>query len=243
VDKNGWGHTSATFHPAPNKQTEGIHAYMLRSDQFVFLDIEGETPQEFDRRELTSSLQLYLTLKEALHDPLVWPLLESLNTSQPLLIRLATGNGWFDLQPNRQDFGPLPANDRLILAGKEPPPSNPFAELSEGVIDAGWMGIMEEFNAALIQYTPPHFKTIHCKLTEGLEQGQRALFYDIQCPEFPNERSDTPNERLHRAATRVYQHLNAEHRAFPGALVKLNAQPDGTWQYSFELLNSKSLSR
>jgi hypothetical protein len=41
------------------------------------------------------------------------------------------------------------------------------------------MRLVEEFTAALIQYTPPHCKNIYCQVTEDREAGQRALFYDI----------------------------------------------------------------
>src|SRR6266567_4165411 len=73
--------------------------------------------------------------------------------------------------------------------------------LTMGVIDACQMKLVEELNAALIQYTPPHFKTISCAITQGVEQGQDALFYDIQCPDFPDEGTTVPNDRVHRAAT------------------------------------------
>jgi hypothetical protein len=213
----------------------------MRCDHFDLPEVKNEAPQEFDRRELTRLLEQYRTFKRALSDPQAWSLLERLNATRPLVIKLGTANGWFELQPNQKEFGPLPQNDRLVLQGKEPIPENPFAALSKGIIDVPWMAIMQEFNAALIQYTPPHFKNIHCKLTEGLEQGQRALFYDIQCPEFPQEGTDTPNDRLHRAATRVWQHISKEQGSFPGVMVKVSAQPDGNWQYSFELLDSRAL--
>ena len=96
---------------------------------------------------------------------------------------------------------------------------------------------MDEFNAALIQYTPPHFKSIHCRITEGLEQGQRALFYDIQCPQFPNEGTTQPNARLHTAATHLVQQVAAERGTFPGIIVRLDMQPNQTWLHSVEFLN------
>lgn len=137
-----------------------------------------------------------------------------LNTSRRLAIRLGTSNGWFELRPGEKDFGPLPADDRLLLAGQPALPADLLADLTAGVIDVGWSGLMQEFNAAPIQYTPPHFKIIHCKITEGLAQGQRALFYDTQRPEFPEEGSDHPNGPLHRAATHLVQHVTAEQGTF-----------------------------
>jgi len=131
----------------------------------------------------------------------------------------------------------FPANDQRILAGKERIPEEPLADLTSGVLDVAWMRLMNELTQALIQYTPPHFKTIHCKITEGLEQDQRALFYDIQCPEFSDEGSTVANDRVHRAATSVVQHLTAERGAFPGIIVRLNLRLDGkNWLHSVEFL-------
>ena len=66
---------------------------------------------------------------------------------------------------------------------------------------------------------------------------QRALFYDIQCPEFSDEGSTVANDRVHRAATSVVQHLTAERGAFPGIIVRLNLRLDGkNWLHSVEFL-------
>src|SRR5438552_16469830 len=78
----------------------------------------------------------------------------------------------------------FPAIDQRILAGKERIPEEPLADLTSGVLDVAWMRLMHELTQALIQYTPPPFKTIHCKINEALEQDQRALLYDIQSAEF-----------------------------------------------------------
>jgi len=99
------------------------------------------------------------------------------------------------------------------------------------------MRLVEEFTAALIQYTPPHFKNIYCKVTEGREAGQRALFYDIQCPEFPDDGTTEPGTRLHSAATKLVQHVTAERGSFPGVIVRLAQQPDETWLQSVEFLD------
>jgi hypothetical protein len=116
--------------------------------------------------------------------------------------------------------------------GKETVPDDPLESLAGSVIDVPWMRLMEELCAAIIQYTLPHFKNIHCKITQGLQQGQRALFYDIRCPEFPDEDTTEPSARLHTAATRAVQHLSAEQGLFKGIVVQLNMQKDGTWLHS-----------
>src|SRR5438128_10275948 len=74
----------------------------------------------------------------------------------------------------------FPANDQRILACKERIPEEPLAHLTSGVLDVAWMRLMNELNQALSQYTPPHFKTIHFNITQGLEQVQRPVLYDTQ---------------------------------------------------------------
>jgi hypothetical protein len=159
----------------------------------------------------------YRTLKEAARDSSLAPLFEKINSPRPMAIRAGTNNGWFELQLGQQEFGPLPKNDRLLLAGQETVPDDPLQNLAGGVLDVAWMRLMDELNATLIQYTPLHFESIHCRITEDLEQGQRALFYDIQCPQFPNEGTTQPNARLHTAATHVVQHVAAERGTFSEA--------------------------
>jgi hypothetical protein len=169
---------------------------------------------------------------------LTWPLFEKISSLDPLAVRTGTSNGWFDLRLSQDDIGPLPANDQLLLSGQETIPDDPLQDLTGGVLDVAWMRLVQEFNAALIQYTPPHFKSIQCKITEGMEQGQRALFYDIQCPEFPGEGTTQPNARLHATATRLVHHLTAERGTFRGTIIKLDMQADGTWLHSIEFINN-----
>ena len=105
-------------------------------------------------------------------------------------------------------------------------PDDPLQDLAGGIIDVPWIRLVEEFTATLIQYTPPHFNNIYCKVTEGREAGQRALFYDIQCPEFPDEGTTEPGARLHSAATKLVQHVTVERGSFPGVIVRLAQQPN-----------------
>lgn len=82
-------------------------------------------------------------------------LFQKINASYPLKIQAATGNGWFDLQLTQQSFGPLPANDQRILAGKERIPDDPLADLPAGVIDVNWMRLINELTQALIEQGQP----------------------------------------------------------------------------------------
>lgn len=234
------GNLRASFHNSLKRQSDGVPIYRLHGNYFECVQGEKEDDRSFEGRHLVWLLDQYRTLKEAARDNSLVPLFEKVSSPRPMAIRAGTSNGWFELQLGQQEFGPLPENDRLLLAGKETVPDDPLQNLAGGVLDVAWMRLMQEFNAALINYTPPHFKSIHCKLTEGLEQGQRALFYDIRCPQFPDEGTTTPNARLHTAATQVVQHLAAERGKFPGIMVRLDMQPNGTWLHSVEFLNKSN---
>jgi hypothetical protein len=234
------GNLRVSFYNSLKRQSEGVPVYRLHGNYFECVQEEKEDDTSFEARHLVWLLDQYRTLKEAARDSSLVQLFEKINSPCPMEIRAGTSNGWFALQIDQTEFGPLPENDRLLLAGKETVPDDPLQNLAGGVLDVAWMRLMQEFNTALIQYTPPHFKSIHCKLTEGIEQGQRALFYDIQCPQFPDEGTTNPNARLHTAATQVVQHLTAERAKFPGIIVRLDMQSNGTWLHSVEFLNKSN---
>jgi len=239
-DKDDPGFSQAIFYTSVNRQCEGLGTYLLRNSDFTCIQSEEEDDDAFERKQLVWQLDQYAALKKALKDRAAWPLFEQIRASGPLGIRVATSNGWIDFRADQEGLGPLPENDQLLLAGKETIPDDLLQDLGGGVLDIPWMRIVEDLTTALIQYTPPYFKNIHCKITEGTEQGKRALFYDIQCPEYPDEGTTQPGTRLHTAATRMVQHLTAERGAFPGVIVRLTQQPDESWLHSVEYLKSGS---
>ena len=110
--------------------------------------------------------------------------------------------------------------------------------LGRGVLAPVRTTAIEELTAALIQYTPPHFKTIHCTIKEGLEQGQRALYYQIECPEFPDDGTTVANDRVHRAATLLVQQMAPQPGTFAGLRIRLSSQADGSWQRSVDSLGT-----
>lgn len=115
-------------------------------------------------------------------------------------------------------------------------PSDPLLDLLPGGPAA--MPMLRELGQALIAYTPEKFETIHCEITEGLEQGQRALFYKIGCPEFPDETTTVANERVHQAATRYVQQLAPGQGTFPGVAITLTMQKDGSWRHNGRLMTA-----
>ena len=103
---------------------------------------------------------------------------------------------------------------------------------------AATMPLLQQLGAALIAYTPPNFETIHCEISEGLDQGQRALFYKISCPQFPDDGTTVVNDRVHKAATRLVQHLAPARGSFPGLAVTLTMQKDSSWRHNMRFLTA-----
>jgi hypothetical protein len=235
-EADSMGQATAKFNNSVNRQAEGIGTYALRSEHFTLLQAKGELDTDFERRQLVWFLDRYKGLKAALRDSEAWTLYETINSSYPLKIRLATINGWFDLEPTRDGFGALPYADQELLAGMEPTEEDPMAALATGVLSSPRTTAIDELTAALVQYTPPHFKNIHCTIHEGVEEGLRALFYNIECPEFPNDGTTVVNDRVHRAATLLVQQMAPQQSSFPGVKIKLNQQPDGTWERVVDLI-------
>jgi hypothetical protein len=231
-DSQGWMH--ACFLNAERRACAGVGQYYLRSDAFTLLQGEDEANAEFNRREIHWLLEQYRALKEAAHSAEVQSLFGRINAIRPLPVAVATVNGWFDLQIGEDSFGPLRGEDEAMLAGDCPSPADPLLDLIGG---HEMMDVVQELNAALIEYTPPNFEIICCQITEGNEQGQRALFYDISCPQFPDDGTTVANDRVHRAATRLVQQMAPARGGFPGAIIHLEMQKDGSWRHSLKLMS------
>jgi hypothetical protein len=114
------GQVSARFLDSLNQQADGIGSYVLRSEHFTFLQAQDEDCIAYSRRQLHWLLANYKALKAALRVAEVWPLYLTIKGSRPLPIRLATMNGWFDLQAGQGGFANLPREDQELLAGMDP---------------------------------------------------------------------------------------------------------------------------
>lgn len=97
------------------------------------------------------------------------------------------------------------------------------------MFDPQLMALFQELTGALIQYTPEHFKRIHCTIRPG---GGEALSYEIGCPDFPDEGTSRANARVEAAATNLLHYWTREGAIFPGVRVILTQEPDGTWKNS-----------
>jgi hypothetical protein len=212
--------------------------YYVRSDWFDFLQGRDEDNDTFNRREIRWLLEQYGLLKEAAKDAEVQRLFQEINGIRPLTIDASTANDWFDLQVGQGSFGRLPSADQAMLAGLDPGPINPLADLMAGVMEIEPLDVVRELQAALIEYTPADFETIICEITQGTEQGQPALFYNIQCPQFPADGTTVVNDRVHSAATRLVREMTPPGSVFGGIAVRLELQGDGTWSHSLTPLSA-----
>jgi hypothetical protein len=231
ADDQGFMH--AKFRDGEGEPCEGVAEYFLRSDAFTCLEVPGEDRIAERRRQLLFFLEQYTLLKEAATTPEVRPLLERIGTMRPLTVEAAAGYGWFDLQIGQETFGPLPAEDRATLEARHASPAEVLLELAGG---DERMALLRELTDALVAYTPPTFDVICCGIVEGVEDGQRALFYDIQCPSFPDDGTNVVNDRVHAAATRLVRHMAPTEGTFPGIALRLEQQKDGSWRHTMTLM-------
>jgi len=233
-EEDDQGFMRAGFRNAQHRRCEGVGDYILRGDAFTCLESPDEDAKTSLRKQQRWLLEQYQALKDAARAAEVRPLFERINAIRPLRVDAAAAFNWFDLQIGQDSFGRLASDDQALLAGEAANPADLLRDLLPGGPDA--MSLLEELCDALIAYTPPTFETICCQITEGVEQGKRALFYDISCPQFPDEGTTVVNDRVHRAATRLVQHMAPVQGGFPGVAIRLELQNDGAWQHNMRLL-------
>jgi hypothetical protein len=227
------GCMQARFRDGQRKPCKGVGQYVLRGDAFTCLDVPGQDRMAARQRQLLLFLEHYTLLKQAAGSPEVRSLRDRIDGIRPLTVHAAAGYGWFDLQIGQESFGPLPAEDQATLAHRAASPAEALLDLAGG---DERMEMLQELTAALVAYTPPSFDVICCAITEGVEHGQRALFYDIQCPTFPDDGTTVVNDRVHVAATRLVRDIAPAAGTFPGVSLRLELQKDGTWRQSMTLL-------
>ena len=225
----------AVFRNAQHKPCAGMPQYILRSDAFACLQNPGENMKVFQRRLMHWMLEQYTSLKAALRHSEVKPLFDLINTVRPLHVDATAVFNWFDLQVGQDSFGRMASDDRALLDGTDVNSADRLRDLLPGGSDTA--NLLRELGQALIAYTPPTFQTICCQITEGVEQGQRALFYDISCPQHPADGTTVVNDRVHKAATRLVQQMSPSQGAFPGIAIRIELQKDGTWRHNMRLLS------
>jgi hypothetical protein len=95
------------------------------------------------------------------------------------------------------------------------------------MFDPKIMALFKELTGALIEFTPGHFKRVHCTIRPN---GGESLSYEIGCPDFPDEGTTKPNARVEAAGTSLFRYWTRDGAIFPGVRVTLTQQPDGTWR-------------
>jgi hypothetical protein len=239
-DKDDPGFSQAIFYTSVNTQCEGLGSYLLRHGDFTCIQSEEEDDDAFERKQLVWQLDQYAELKKALKDRAAWPIFKKIRASGPLGIRVATSNGWIDFRADQEGLGPLPENDQLLLAGKETIPDDLLQDLACGVLDIPWRGLWR--SSPLLSSNTRRLLQEHSLQDHGRHgTGQSEhLFYDIQCPEFPDEGTTEPGNRLHAAATCMVQHLTAERGAFRSD--QTDTAVDESWLHSGRIPQERFLS-
>jgi hypothetical protein len=233
-DEQGCLH--ARFTDDRHQTCKGMAHYLLRGDAFTRVELPSDDGRPRRKKRRRSSLQQYSLLNEAARHPDLKPLFETLKQRRALSIKTATGYGWFDLQIDPDSFERRPSEDQAVPAEEKQVRSKPLDTLLGGIVDVGRERLIRELNAALIAYAPRTSETIVCEVTEGMEQGRPALFYDLQ---FPPDPDDTPvvDIRVQRAATKLIHYLKREQPGFAGMVVTLEHQKDGSWLCGLKLMS------
>ena len=207
--------------------------YVLTAGEALTLEPDDSLDdQEAERRSLTWMLERYEQLRQSAASEPIARLYRQANAIRPLAAMAGVCDGWLDLRIGQPKAGPLPNYDAQLLAGQ---PATRQPTLG-GLFDDAWIGLLGNLSTALVAYTPEHFKTIHCVVRSQLEGKQRRLFYEITCPDFPDEGSEDPNEDVHQATSKMIAYWTRDGAEFPGMKIVVEVQPDGTTSNHFELL-------
>jgi hypothetical protein len=236
VTGDSQGSLHAVFRDGGRRHCQSVGHYYVRGDAFDLYQGGGEDNKAFNKRQIHWLLQHYGALKQAAASAEVVAAWQCIAQIRPLYVDAATAFGWFDLQIGEDSFGPLPGEDQDMLAGLDPRPGDTLAHLTAGLP----MELIGELNAALIAYTPAHFAVICCEITLGSEGGRPALFYRIECPQYPDEGTTSPNDRVHAAASEVVRAMTTRGRDFPGVAIRLELKKDGEWRANLRLLTAEA---
>jgi hypothetical protein len=134
-DEDEVGAATAIFYTSRHEENKDAARYILRCDDLVCARGENEDHRSFVKTHLVWQLKQYVTLKQALQHPEVWPLFEKINASGPLRVQAAAAYDHFDLRPGQKEFGTLSASDQSALAGLKPSLRDALRDLGMGIVD------------------------------------------------------------------------------------------------------------
>lgn len=221
------GELTARFWDSRNRRCEHPE-YVIASDTFEAL-MEDRTDEEHDRDLVALYLREFTRLRDVAAAEPVAQLFRRAKSVRPFKVVGAVIDGWLDLQIGQPAPGPLPEYDRKVLAGQ---PAKMLPNPG-GLFDMEWLALMNAVSSALVRYTPEHFKTIECTVRA---EGNR-LFYEIGCPDFPDEGTTEPGKDVHQAMSRLVAHKMRDGAAFPGMRFVVQVQSDGSAQTQAAVLN------
>jgi hypothetical protein len=224
-ERPGW--LKAHFWDASNRLCKHPD-YVMPSSAFVVLD-EDQGDEKHARDLLVFFLEHFDRLRAAAIVEPVASLFQRVQALRPLQVLGAVNDGWLDLQIGQPEPGPLPEYDQKLLAGE---PARMQSDPG-GLWDMEWLALLNAVGNALIHYTPEHFKTIECTVRV---EGDR-LFYQIGCPDFPEEGATEPGKDVHQAMSRLMTHKNASDARIPGMRFVVQIESDGSARTHVEILH------
>lgn len=224
--QDGTGEIIARFWNSNNRRLDQPE-YVLASEAFVAL-MEGKGDEEHARDLLTLSLREYDRLRAVAAAEPIASLFRTVCAVRPLGAVGGVNDGWLDLRIGQPEPGPLPEYDRKLLAGM-PATMQP----DRGPFDMEWVAHLNGVSDALIRYTPKHFQTIECTVRV---EGNR-LFYQIGCPDYPDDGTTEPGQNVHQAMSRLIAYKLRSGAPFPGMKFVVRIQGDGTARTQAELLS------
>jgi hypothetical protein len=224
-EKPGW--LRAYFWDPSNRRCQHP-AYVLTAEAFAVFD-EDQGDEKHARDLLVFFLEQFRRLRALAAAKPVASLFQRARALRPLEVVGAVNDGWLDLQIGQPEPGPLPEYDQKLLAG-QPARMDPDRG---GLLDMEWLALLNAVGNALIHYTPEHFKTIECTVRV---EGNR-LFYQIGCPDFPDQGTTEPGEDVHQAMSRLIAYKLKSGATFPGMRFVVQIQSDGTARTHAEMLS------
>jgi hypothetical protein len=225
--KDQKGQVTARFWDASNRRCKWPD-YAVPAAAFD-VPMEGKEDEDHARDLLVLYLAQFKRLRAPATVEPVASLFKMADALRPLKVVAAVHDGWIDLRIGQPEPGPLPDYDRKLLAG-EPAQMEPDRG---GALDMEWLSLMNAVGAALVRFTPEHFKTSECTVRTR----DNRLFYKIGCPEYPNEGTTEPGENLHQAMSRLLAYKIKCGAADPSMRFVVQVQNGGTARTHAEILN------
>jgi hypothetical protein len=227
IPRDKKGELNAFFWDASNRRCKWPD-YALSAATFD-VPVEGVEEDKHAHDLLLLYLAEFNRLRAVAAVEPVASLFKMVNALRPVKVKGAVHDGWLDLQIGQPEPGPLPDYDRKLLAGQ----SAQMQPDRGGALDPEWLSLVNAVSAALVRYAPEHFKTIECTVRAQ----ENRLFYEIGCPQYPDEGTTEPGENLHQAMSRLLAYKMKCGATNPAMRFVVQVQNDGSARTHAEILN------